>query len=155
MSKQCWLKLIQLVPLMLVAAALPSTSQGPQPTSIGPAMADFGAGGHAGTKMIFPTTVASIHSGNYLMALRIADICARVVCVSVFADMTTMDTTDSDARDCLDADDDDDYVIIKIMYMHLEAEEVFGGNAQGSAHSCTVIQQLCTCPGCILNTSSC
>ena len=155
MNEQSWHKLTHPVSLMLVTvvAALTSASQVTEPTSTSLVMADYGAGGHAHTRRIFHTTVASIHSGSFLLGLSIVVKHAEVACASVYEDTKTTDTTDSDARDCLN--EDDDYVVIKIMYMHLEAEEVFGGNAQGSAHSCTVVQQLCTCPGCILNTSSC
>ena len=59
-----------------------------------------------------------------------------------------------DARDCLIEDNDDD--VINIMYMHLEvAEEVFGGNADGSVHICTVLQQLYSFPGSLINASIC
>ena len=59
-----------------------------------------------------------------------------------------------DARDCLIEDNDDD--VINIMYMHLEVEEeVFGGNADGSVHSCTVLQQLYSFPGSLINASIC
>ena len=58
-----------------------------------------------------------------------------------------------DARDCPIEDNDD--IAINIMYIHLEVEEVFGGNADGSVHSCTVLQQLYSFPGSLINASIC
>ena len=48
--------------------------------------------------------------------------------------MKTMDTTD-DAKNCLDKDNVND--IFNVIFIHVN-EELFGGNAVGSMHSCTV-----------------
>ena len=76
---------------------------------------------------------------------------AEELSVTVCESTTSTVTTD-DANHCLHEDNDlsNDNVILNV-----KEEEVFGGNAQGSAHSCTVIQQLCSSSGWILNTSLC
>lgn len=106
-----------------MAAALTSTSQVTHPTSTSPVTEGFGAEKHASIRMTFLITVAFIHSGSYLLALSIVVMPARVACASVYEDTKTTDTTDRDAEDSFD--DENDFVNIKIMYMHLKEEEVF------------------------------
>ena len=60
--------------------------------------------------------------------------------VTVCESTMSTDTTD-DAQHCLHNDND---LIYDNVILNVQEEEAFGGNAQGSAHSCTVIQQLCS-----------
>ena len=95
-----------------VAAALSSPSHVTQlallQPSVGHSIAlvteDNGAEDLVEMIVILPTTVASIHSGNYPLASSAAVTCARAASVSVSEDIKTMDTTDDDtddAQDCL------------------------------------------------------
>ena len=72
--------------------------------------------------VILPTTVASIHSGNYPLASSAAVTDARVVCANASEDTKTTDTMDDetdDALNCLDEDNDFDVInyIYCIIYM--------------------------------------
>ena len=118
MNEQSWHKLTHLVSLMLVTvvAALTSASQVTEPTSTSLVMADYGAGGHAHTRRIFHTTVASIHSGSFLLGLSIVVKHAEVACASVYEDTKTTDITDREAEDSFD--DENDFVNITKNYLH-------------------------------------
>ena len=76
---------------------------------------------------------------------------AEELSVTVCESTMSTDTTD-DAQDSFNEAND---IIYDYVILNVQEEEVFGGNAQGSAHSCTVIQQLCSSSGCIINTTLC
>ena len=82
------------------------------------------------------TTVTGPGQRDSKFVVQAAEELSATVCEST---MNT-DTTD-DAQHCLHKDND---LIYDNVILNVQEEEAFGGNAQGSAHSCTVIQQLCS-----------
>ena len=121
---------LELSTLATVAAALSSPSHVTQPALLQPSVGhsialvteDDGAEDLVEMIVILPTTVASIHSGNYPLASSAAVTDARVVCANASEDTKTTDTMDDetdDALNCLDEDNDFDVInyIYCIIYM--------------------------------------